>query len=258
MLPKGGENKLTGKLQVVFLPRRKIKNGLVLLALTGLLCFFFLCFPGYPHAVRTAVANGVTVVIDPGHGGIDGGVSRGEDLLEKDINLMIAKHLKRMLQKKGYGVEMTRETDKDVSDLLPNGQDTRHRRDVHGRAKFINESNGDLFVSIHVNSCEDPYTRGAITFFTPDDPQSKNLADEIQSHLNEVTRAEPQPGEYFHEQARTGDFYLLLYTDIPGAIIEVGFITSPGDKKLLATGSYRKKLAQAICAGIEDYIAISP
>ena len=105
---------------------------------------------------------------------------------------------------------MTRETDKDVSDLLPNGSDTRHRRDVHGRAKFINESNGDLFVSIHVNSCEDPYTRGAITFFTENNPQSEALAEIIQSHLNAATKAKPQDGEYFHEKTRTGDFYILL------------------------------------------------
>ena len=153
---------------------------------------------------------------------------------------------------------MTRETDKDVSDLLPNGSDTRHRRDVHGRAKFINESNGDLFVSIHVNSCEDPYTRGAITFFSENNPQSEALAEIIQSYLNAVTKAEPQAGEYFHEKTRAGDFYILLHTDIPGVIVEVGFITSPRDKNLLATDSYRKKLAEAICAGIDSYIRLAP
>lgn len=249
---------MKNKLRVVFLPWRKIKNVLILLALISLMGFFFTGFPRYLFTVQTAAADGITVIIDPGHGGIDGGVSRGEDLLEKDVNLKIAKQLKRVLLKKGYGVKMTRETDKDVSDLLPNGPDTRHRRDVHARAKYINESDGDLFVSIHVNSCEDPYTRGAITFFAADNPQGEILAKVIQNHLNKVTKAEPQTGEYFHENARTGDFYLLLNTEIPGVIIEVGFITSPGDKKLLATDSYRKKLAEAICEGIESYLAYPP
>lgn len=246
---------LKRKFWFVFLPRKKIKDGLILLALVCFLSLFFLGFQAYLPAVQTTATNGFTIIVDPGHGGIDGGVCRGEDLLEKNINLALAKQLRSVLRKKGYGVKMTRETDKDVSDLLPNGSDTRHRRDVHGRAKYINESNGDLFVSIHVNSCEDPYTRGAITFFTADDPQSELLAEEIQNHLNPVTRAEPQAGEYFHENIRAGEFYLLLNTNIPGVIIEVGFITSPSDKKLLATNSYRKKLAEAICAGIESYIA---
>jgi N-acetylmuramoyl-L-alanine amidase len=252
------QNKLKRKLWVFFLPQKKIKNGLISLTLVCLLVFFFTGSQGYLPAIQAIATNGLTVIIDPGHGGIDGGVSRGEDLLEKDINLDIAKQLRSLLRRKGYSVKMTRETDKDVSDLLPNGSDTRHRRDVHGRAKFINESNGDLFVSIHVNSCEDPYTRGAITFFTENNPQSEALAEIIQSHLNAVTKAKPQGGEYFHEKTRTGDFYILLHTDIPGVIVEVGFITSPSDKKLLATGSYRKKLAEAICAGIDSYVANHP
>ncbi len=252
------QNKLKRKLWVFFLPQKKIKNGLISLTLVCLLVFFFTGSQGYLPAIQAIATNGLTVIIDPGHGGIDGGVSRGEDLLEKDINLDIAKQLRSLLRRKGYSVKMTRETDKDVSDLLPNGSDTRHRRDVHGRAKFINESNGDLFVSIHVNSCEDPYTRGAITFFSENNPQSEALAEIIHSYLNAVTKAEPQAGEYFHEKTRAGDFYILLHTDIPGVIVEVGFITSPRDKNLLATDSYRKKLAEAICVGIDSYVTSFP
>jgi len=251
-------SKLKRKYRVFFLPRKKIKSGVISLVLICFLVLFLAGSRNYMPAIQTTTTKGAAVVIDPGHGGIDGGVCRGDDLLEKDINLAIAKQLSSLLRKKGYAVQMTRETDKDVSDLLPNGADTRHRRDVHGRAKFINESNGDLFVSIHVNSCEDPYTRGAITFFTENDPQSKALAESIQNRLNTVTKAKPQAGEYFHESTRTGDFYLLLHTDIPGVIVEVGFITSPNDKKLLATNSYRKKIAEAICAGIESYTAGLP
>ena len=105
-----------------YFPAKKIKNGLILLILVCFLGFFFTGFHDYLPTIQTIAANGITVIIDPGHGGIDGGVSRGEDLLEKDINLEIAKHLRSMLQKKGYGVKMTREIDKDVSDLSPTGR----------------------------------------------------------------------------------------------------------------------------------------
>ncbi len=245
---------MKSKSRVIYLPRKKILYGLFFLSLVCFLGLSFLYLHAHLSIIKTIASSGITVIIDPGHGGIDGGVSRGEDLLEKDINLDIAKQLRSMLQKKGYNVKMTRETDKDVSDLLPNGPDTRHRRDVHGRAKFINESGGDLFVSIHVNACEDSDTRGAITFFAPDDPQSEILAGAIQSNLNAVTKVEPRAGEFFHEKTRPGDFYLLLHTGIPGVIVEVGFITSPSDKKYLATSSYRRKLAAAICTGIESYV----
>ncbi|NMB40388.1 MAG: N-acetylmuramoyl-L-alanine amidase [Firmicutes bacterium] len=240
------------KITVLFLSRKKVGAGMILLALIFLM---FFCKWPYNHLAVTQrkVPAQATLVIDPGHGGIDGGVSRGE-LLEKDITLGIAKLLKRALEKKGYNIKMTRETDRDVSHLIPGGPETRYRRDVHSRTKFVNESGADLFVSIHVDACEDPSIRGAIVFHSKDNAESKALATIIQNHLNKVTETDPQSGEYFHKGIKEGDFHILNNSTIPGALVEVGFITNAGDRKLLSTLSHRKKLAQAICNGIIEYL----
>jgi N-acetylmuramoyl-L-alanine amidase len=239
---------------ILLLPQKKIRAGAVI-ALALIFLFMFLTWPSnYLAVFQTKVLREATVVIDPGHGGIDGGVSRGE-MIEKEITLKIAKLLKAMLEKKGCNVLTTRETDTDLSHLLPNGPQERHRRDVHGRGKFINESNGDLFVSIHINACvEDPFTRGAIVFYSKDNEESLILATIIQNHLNKITSANLQTGEYVHKNIKEGDLYLLNNATIPGVIAELGFITNATDKKLLATHNYRKKLAEAICNGIVEYL----
>jgi N-acetylmuramoyl-L-alanine amidase len=247
---------LKKRLIILLLPRKTIRNSMISLALIVLILFF--TWPcNYLSVIQPKALNQVTVIIDPGHGGIDGGVSRG-GLLEKDITLEVAKILKKMLENKGCDVKMTRETDTDVSHLIPGGPETRYRRDVHSRTKFVNESNGDLYVSIHVDSCDDPSIRGAIVFHSKNNEESLNLATIIQSHLNKVTVINPQAGEYFHQEVKEGDFHILNNAVIPGVLAEVGFITNANDRKLLATHSYRKKLAEAICNGIVDFLCNIP
>jgi N-acetylmuramoyl-L-alanine amidase len=251
------ENKLKKRAWIIILLPRKI-IGYSFLSLTLILLLIFFTRPyDYLSVSQAKVLNEITVVIDPGHGGIDGGVSRGDDLLEKDVNLEIAKSLRTLLVKKGCSVKMTRETDTDVSHLIPGGPETRHRRDVHSRAKYINESNGDLFISLHVNSCDDPYTRGAITFYAAHNEESLILAEIIQSYLNLVTETDPGSGEYYHKGINAGDLYILNNAVIPGVLVEVGFITNVNEKKLLGTREYRKRLAEAICNGIIAFITSS-
>ncbi len=242
---------------IILLPRKAVRYLFIALALLAFL-ILFTHSDDYSAVSQTTVLNKITIVIDPGHGGIDGGVCRGDDLLEKDINLEIAKLLRACLLKKGCSVKMTRETDTDVSRLIPGGPETRHLRDVHGRAKYINESNGDLFISLHVNSCDDPYTRGAITFYAAHSEESLILAQIIQGYLNPVTETDPDSGEYYHKGIKTGDLYILNNTAIPGVLVEVGFITNANDKKLLGTREHKKRLAEAICNGVVAFLTGTP
>ncbi len=243
---------MKNKLIILLLSRKKIEAGIIFLAFVFLL--FIFKWPGNCLVVtQTKILDQVTVVIDPGHGGIDGGVSRGE-LREKDVTLEIAKLLKKALEKEGCRVKMTRETDTDVSHLIPGGPETRHHRDVHSRTKFVNESDGNLYVSIHIDACEDPSIRGAIVFHSKNNAESLELATVIQNYLNKVTEANPRAGEYFHKEVKEGDFHILNNAIIPGVLAEVGFITNSNDRALLATQGYRKKLAEAICKGIVDFL----
>ncbi|HHX77433.1 MAG TPA: N-acetylmuramoyl-L-alanine amidase CwlD [Firmicutes bacterium] len=234
---------------------RQRKAALIFLV-GGLLLFAFLFLNRpFSDSASGGAANylgGKTIVIDPGHGGIDGGVS-GNGLVEKEINLEVALLLRDFLEKRGAAVKMTRESDRDVSGLVPDGSAARHIRDLYGRGRFINESGADLFISLHVNSCGDPYTRGAIVFHG-DDSASQALADILQKSLNRVTKVNPREGEYFHQSSKIGDFYLLNYSSIPGVIVEMGFMTSPGDRELLKDGSYKREIARAVCYGIVRYL----
>jgi N-acetylmuramoyl-L-alanine amidase len=192
-----------------------------------------------------------TIIIDPGHGGIDGGCVAGS-LLEKDINLDIAGTVKSLLEQKGYKVTLTR--DKDISLYkFCNVGDTMPRRDLNERVGRINSSNASLFVSIHVNSfSEDPSISGSnVYFYSMECLKSKKLAQAVQKELNAVT---------FEGQARTphnsrpNGYYILRKTVMPGILVETGFLTNTVEKVWFAGKEYRVKLAEAISAGIENYV----
>lgn len=191
--------------------------------------------------------NGV-IVIDAGHGGIDGGTNR-VNLLEKEVNLSIARKLKFILEKKGYTVIMTRNDDVSLDDL-DQSSSSRHKRDLNARLSIINSSNAQLFVSIHVNSSRNSAADGSIVFYSPKFEQNETLAYCIQLALNDLT----VDGERrtMHNPQK-GDYFLLNHSDIPGVIVETAFISNAGEKKLLAEDEFHTQLASTMADGIEQY-----
>jgi len=190
------------------------------------------------------------IVIDPGHGGIDGGTNR-DGILEKEVNLAIAKKLKTKLEEKGYKIVMTREEDISLEQYSNTGG-SRHRRDLNARVEIINNSNAQLFVSIHVNcNLKRPATDGSIVFYSDKYEQSKTLAYCIQRSLNSMivngkkrTTHDPQKGNY----------YILNNSEIPGVIVETAFISNPVEKELLLKDEFREYLAESIADGIIKYL----
>lgn len=190
------------------------------------------------------------IVIDAGHGGIDGGTNK-VNLLEKEVNLAIAQKLKDILEEKGYTIIMTRSNDVSL-DNLNHSSSSRHQRDLNARVSIINSSNAQLFVSIHVNSSSNSAADGSIVFYSQKFEQNGALAYCIQSALNALTldgenRTTRNPQE--------GDYYLLNHSDIPGAIVETAFISNAREKALLAKDDFRSQLASAIADGIEQYLS---
>jgi len=190
------------------------------------------------------------IVIDPGHGGIDGGTNK-DGILEKDINLSIAKKLKDILEKAGYKVIMTREEDISLEQLSDKGG-SRHQRDLNARVDIINNSNAQLFVSIHVNcNMKRPATDGSIVFYSDKYEQNKILAYNIQRALNDMiingkkrTIHDPQQGKYF----------ILNNAQIPGVIVETAFISNPVERQLLLKEEFQRQIAEKIAQGIIDYL----
>jgi N-acetylmuramoyl-L-alanine amidase len=206
------------------------------------------------HYVRTPTIEFVDpqssiIVIDAGHGGIDGGTNR-VNLLEKEVNLAIAQKLKSILEEKGYTVIMTRNDDVSLDDL-DQSSSSRHKRDLNARVSIINSSNAQLFVSIHVNSSNNSAADGSIVFYSQKFEQNETLAYCIQLALNDLT----VDGERrtMHNPQK-GDYFLLNHSDIPGVIVETAFISNAGEKILLSEDEFHMQLASAMADGIEQYL----
>ncbi|TYP67787.1 N-acetylmuramoyl-L-alanine amidase CwlD [Paenibacillus methanolicus] len=198
----------------------------------------------------TMPLSGKTIVLDAGHGGVDGGAVSKQGDIEKDLNLAIALQLRDYLQQAGAIVHMTREGDYDLA-----GEDTkkisrRKTEDLVRRAQFVKDQGADLFVTIHMNSIPSPRWSGAQTFYYPNLPENERLAaliqDEIKRNLENTQRI----------AAKKNDIYLLKAMDtIPTALIEVGFLSNPGEAAMLADADYQKKVAASIYQGILRYSA---
>lgn len=249
--------------------RKKIKLAVVppgAMALTIMLIFFTalqLLSQGAAPPDRPVIhlgfpLSGFTVVVDPGHGGIDPGTHYNTLITEKEIVLAVGLELAGLLRQAGARVVMTRTTDEGTGGIIPPGSDTPYHRDLKGRLKMINESGADLFVSIHINYCEDPGTRGAIAFYSEKLPENLLLAEAIHKYINPVVAANPQEGEYFHQQPKVNGYFILNHGNIPGVILEIGFISSPADRQLLVQDSYQNQIARAIFMGLVEYLHLKP
>lgn len=194
-----------------------------------------------------------TVVVDPGHGGIDGGTNR-QGILEKQINLAIALRLKEYLETRGYTVVMTRETDVSLEDLHKSG-DSRHMRDLKARLGIINNSNAQLFVSIHVNcNIKRPVTDGSIVFYGDRFVENRSLAYSIQRALNGI---EVDGKKRTVHDPRKENFFLLKNATIPGVIVETAFMSNDRERLLLTKDEFRDELARAVADGIERYLQLT-
>ena len=184
------------------------------------------------------------IVIDPGHGGIDGGTSSG-DLLEKDVNLRMGHILREVLEARQYQVVMPRTDDSDVSHFVPNGA-SRYRRDLKGRVRLVGRVRPISLISIHVNWHKDSWRRGAIVYYQNGETDSRLLAEAIQEELNAI-----QPVK---RQVRAADFYVLRNTNAPAGLVELGFISNPEDRRLMQDAAYLTKQAEAVRAGLEVFL----
>ncbi|MGN1401597.1 MAG: N-acetylmuramoyl-L-alanine amidase CwlD [Bacillus sp. (in: firmicutes)] len=194
----------------------------------------------------TLPLSGKVIVLDAGHGGPDGGAAAG-DVLEKDIALNITKKLRDYLQEQGALVLMTRETDTDLAGDVT-GYRARKRADLKKRVELINETDADMYLTVHLNAFPAKKYRGAQTFYTLRYEENKDIArfiqDELKDNLNNTNR-----------EAKTMDtVYLMKYAKKPGALVEVGFLSNEAERKALMDDTYQTQVAASIYKGILRYI----
>lgn len=197
--------------------------------------------PGPPPPLKDMV-----IVVDPGHGGIDGGTHDGQGILEKDLVLDIALELKEILIHSGAEVRLTRESDTDLSYKYPH-QRTRQRRDLTGRLKIAEEVQAHMLISLHVNASKGKNMKGAMTFYQKNNEESKVLAQSIIDRLKEF-----QPDN--KEKPLPANFFILRNCPVSAVLVEVGFLSNQDEKAQLIDPAYQRKLAEAIKQGIIDYV----
>jgi N-acetylmuramoyl-L-alanine amidase len=191
--------------------------------------------------------SGKIIYIDPGHGGPDGGAG-DKDALEKDIALNVSLMIRDYLQEQGALVLMTREEDKDLADEDTKGYSRRKVEDLHKRLNLINESEADMFLSIHLNSIPSPKWSGAQTFYNPKFEENKTLAKAIQG---EITRNLENTSR---EAKGLQNVYILKHSKKAGALVEIGFLSNPEERKRLLEEEYQEKVAASIYQGVLNYL----
>jgi len=185
---------------------------------------------------------GKVIYIDPGHGGKDPGALAG-NIEEADINLEISFKLQEVLEKNGAIVYMTRYDDYDLS---ANNASLRKRSDLSRRANIINESNADMYISIHLNADTSSTWKGAQIFY--DDVNSENekiakiMQEQLKIDLNTTRKYKKVTGDYLYQRVK-----------IKGVLAEVGFITNPNERYLLKQSEYQYKIADSLSKGIITY-----
>ena len=194
-----------------------------------------------------ALKNKLTVVLDAGHGGIDGGVvGKKTGIKESDLNLLITLDLKEILLDAGFEVVLTRKTQAGLYDTATKGF---KRRDMQKRKEIIEEAKPNLVLSIHQNYYPSSSTRGAQVFYSHNHLQAKEFAKALQGNLNALYKSVGAKPRTEH----TGEYYMLECTPYTSAIVECGFLSNPYDETLLNKEAFRRKLASALAAGVIEY-----
>ena len=186
------------------------------------------------------------VVIDAGHGGMDGGAVGVLGTKESDLNLDVAKKLSEILRGKGIDTIMTREDDNGV--VL--GDSWSKLGDMQARKKIIKESDADLFISIHMNHFTMEKVNGLRVFYSKDFEEAENLAGLIQNSVSKITGA-----KISNVKAADKSLFLMKSPPMPAILIECGFISNKDEETKLKNPEYRAKIAWAIADSLEKYFS---
>lgn len=167
---------------------------------------------------------------------------------ENLINLNITLKVQNLLEQSGAIVILTRSDENGIYDLDKNTLREKKVSDIKNRVKIGNESQADIFVSIHLNKIPQAQYYGWQTFFRKNDENSKKLAQSIQNSLNNSIQKENK-----REALSISNKYIVEHTEIPISIVECGFLSNPEEEKQLQTEEYQDRLAWGIYMGILDY-----
>ena len=229
--------------------------------------------PAAPTEVPAPVRIGPTIIIDPGHGGDDTGTKAPRGVEEKQLTLDIARRLRALLESRlGARAVLTRDTDVAVA--------------LDARAAVANVNGGELFLSIHANAAPSSTVEGAEVYFLPTDNESASAGDTADLSATQVPavggtsrRLALVPWDFAHARhaaasarfatvlaeslaarvpvgpspIRTAPLRVLQSVNMPAALVEVGFLSSPTQQKLMAGDEFKTTAAQALFDAIAEF-----
>lgn len=193
------------------------------------------------------IENRSCVIIDAGHGGVDGGATSCTGVLESKINLDIAKRVEDVMHLIGIKTLMIRDTDRSIH---TQGDSISEQKisDLKNRVKTINSTANALLVSIHQNHFSDSRYNGAQVFYA-ETSGSKELAHDLQKVLSNTL------SKNNHRQIKKADgVYLMKKIECTGILVECGFISNPEEEAKLRNEEYQKKLSCVLAVTISNYL----
>lgn len=227
----------------------------------GVLVAIAAFMPGYGIIAKSvaSVMAGDVLLLDPGHGGMDGGAVSSRGVSEKDINLAIAEEVKALAEAAGWKVIMTRESDKALGEGIGTIR-SQKTQDLKARREMIKNTKPQLAISIHLNSfTADSAVRGLQTFY-PGSGGSEAVLEKsklLAEHLQEKTMAQIQSSKERVPLAKN-DTFLFKEVSCPLVLMECGFLSNPQEAELLQSSDYQQKLAQGIFEGITAFTGKTP
>lgn len=215
---------------------RRLRRGLAALMLCAALMLLL------SHAARTRPVAGdgrIAVVLDAGHGGIDGGAVGQSGTAEAGLNLAVTKLVQDHLEDAGIRVILTRS---DENALGKNKQS-----DLARRREIMNGCSAAAVVSIHMNKFTDPSVHGPMTFYMKGSEEGQRLAESV---IKAVCAATGNPAR----SANPGDYFVIRESEPPAVLVECGFLSNSAEEQLLLSPEYQEKLAEGIACGVKEYI----
>lgn len=205
--------------------------------------------PSAPTSSPALPLSGLTVALDPGHGGYDGGARAVESgLWEKAITLQMALSIEEELTAQGAQVVLTRREDICLAEG-DTATRARKRQDLQRRMDIADEAGADVFLSIHMNEYRSRREQGPQVFWQRGGQAGQLLAQTLQSALIRELNPPRQ------RQALAGDYYVLR-GPLPSALVECGFISNAQEEKLLLSSEYQHRFGKALAAGLCDYLSL--
>jgi N-acetylmuramoyl-L-alanine amidase len=225
---------------------KRLKSRIILILVLAATLLIYGISPVF--AENDGARSKKVILIDPGHGGYDGGAEGKSGIKEKDVNLSISLKLKERLQAEGYEVKMIRAEDKALLDQGKR-QGTKKAQDIANRCKIKQEVNADVFISIHQNHFPQGRYYGSQVWYSKNKQShmlGKIVQDNLKKDLNHNNRRVEKPAK---------DSYKILSCEDskPSILVECGFLSNPEEEQRIQSSDYQQKIADSIAKSVNEF-----